>query len=147
MPVSALSMVTVARQISVRDSPPRVFGATWLRLWSNQTVMRGPREIRWGQHFHHDIRLAPSWPGQPLLAAGHSRSYGAVIKNPPRQHLAPSIFYLIDWPPRLSHVSHVIPEPAPRYGHANYGPGKGYSLQRAGGIICGVTLHCFIKCL
>ena len=93
-------------------------------------MMRGPRE-RFARVsiFHYDMKLAlvPGGPGRPLLAAGHrsrSRSYGAAIKNTPRQHLAASIFYLMDWP-RGCLMCHMSYRAELRYGHANYGPGEG----------------------
>ena len=103
-PVSALSMVTVARAGCLRDSPPRVFGATSPRGSGSEAIKlwwEGREGFARVSIFHYDhmkLALVPGGPGQPLLAAGHRRSYGAVIKNTPRQHLATSIFYLMDWP-------------------------------------------------
>ena len=103
-PVPALSMVTVARARCLRDSPPRVFGATSPRGSGSEAIKlwwEGREGFARVSIFHYDhmkLALVPGGPGQPLLAAGHRRSYGAVIKNTPRQHLAASIFYLMDWP-------------------------------------------------
>ena len=142
---SPLPMVTVARaRVSSSCLHRRSQFPTWLRLRSNQTVMGGRRGNGWAQHFSLWYEAGfSSWPARSAAISCRSQpqSYRAAIKNTPRQHPAPSIFYLMDWPPRLSHVSHVIPEPEPelRYGHANYGPGRG--LQRAGEIISAAWDH------
>ena len=108
---------------------------TWLRLWSNQTVMRGPRGIRSGQHFS-------LWSHEAGFSSWRARSAAISCRSPPQlwsgdkkyASSASSREYILfdGLAPRLSHVSHVIPEPEPesRYGHANYGPGE-RGLQRA----------------
>ena len=100
-----------------------------------ETVMRGPRGIRSGQHFS-------LWSHEAGFSSWRARSAAISCRSPPQlwsgdkkyASSASSREYILfdGLAPRLSHVSHVIPEPEPesRYGHANYGPGE-RGLQRA----------------
>lgn len=148
-PVSALSMVTVARAGCLRDSPPRVFGATSPRGSGSEAIKlwwEGRERIRSGQHFS-------LWSHEAGFSSWRARSAAISCRSPPQlwsgdkkyASSASSHEYILfdGLAPRLSHVSHVIaePEPEPRYGHANYGPGEGYSGPGRGDLMSSMGSH------
>lgn len=116
------SMVTVARAHGVSSclsSCLRSHFPTWLRLRSNQTVMRGPREDSLGSAF---FIMIWSWG----FSSWRARSAAISCRSPePEPELwsgdkkyassASSREYILfdGLAPRLSHVSHVMPEPEP----------------------------------